>query len=349
MLCLGSSLFLASNANATSTVMSLNGAPSCTTCHAGGSYTPAEGQAGLASFCKTKYPTGTGAYTGASGSQVCVAPKIATPTPTPKPTATPTPVPTATPNPKPTVTPTAVPTPAPKPTTTPTTQVNNTVCETSDDDESVSPMLQFPSYAPVHAGMTLKQGIISHDCNNRNIKIDMSNAPTSSTLTDAYSNVLGGLNLSIFEWTVPSTEPVQNYPVTFTASVIDSQTSAILSESKTLTIEVLPPISVQPVHDTLVQSISIKSTDINKKTGNMKITGFAKFNAPVDKKAIKTLVSAESLTLFNASTGVSLNSTYVKSNGSWSATIHNAGNICAIDAVFHSQINTKIINQSMCQ
>lgn len=99
-------------AQATSTIKTKNGAPSCSSCHAQG-YSIDVSRTGLQAFCLSKYPSGSGLYN--ASTFICTAPK-----PTATPTAVPTAVPTAIPTKVPTTTPTPVVTTTPKPTTTPT-------------------------------------------------------------------------------------------------------------------------------------------------------------------------------------------------------------------------------------
>ncbi len=95
----------------------------CTDCHVANKATPTN-TPGYAAF-RTTPPAGTLAMKQALCLAIVATPTptpVPTATPTPRPTATPTPVPTATPTPRPTATPTPMPTatPTPRPTTTPT-------------------------------------------------------------------------------------------------------------------------------------------------------------------------------------------------------------------------------------
>ncbi len=210
ILTMGMAFGMMSDAQATPTIASANGTFDCTACHAGGVTNKTTGQAGISAFCKSKYPTGTGAY---SSSFVCT------------PAAAPTPTPTSVPTPPPTPTPT--PTPAP------------TACNTTGDDSKVVPTLTAPRTVSVYAGEKLTLAVTAFDCADREITIKAtSGLPRGAKIVNSFDAQLQ-MYKAVITWTPPTNAQEQTIKVTLVAVATADNGKKVSSSPKTVSIQVL--------------------------------------------------------------------------------------------------------------
>ena len=370
------SSFIYTDAYATQPIMKANGAPSCATCHTGGKFTKAEGQAGLAAFLASKTPTCVApqvlnaskkACVNPSTPPTCVAPQVLNasqtacinpPKPTPNCVAPQvlqnnvciTPVPTACGN----------------------DEDEDYDSESYDSDENESndehsesndkhsnerhsrskknhkqvvPTLSAPDQVSVHAGEPLKLAVTAFDCNDRPIKIKASHLPKGAKIVNSIDPELH-MPKAVITWNSPASSQGKSEKVVLKAVASDNGNNKVASSPQTVMIEVLPTNPVQGnVDDSQVKANTVASARFKAKKQTLLVSGQVAWLKSSSKDERLALIANQSAIITDANTGMELGTATVGKNGKWKAsiTVDEATAPCSIDVSFLGKTGVKAV------
>ncbi len=351
LLALASS-FICSNAYATSSIMTANGATSCSSCHTGGLFTQAEGQAGLAAFLAARTPVCT-------APQVLNAARTACVTPPPSCTApqvlnaartacvTPSPALTCVAPQIPNATNTACVAPAP---TTCGALDQDDEDEGMDDDDGIQyskPVLSAPNRVTVHSGESLSLVVTAFDCADRPIDIQATGLPSGATITNSFDAQLQMPKATI-TWGAPENLAGQRMiKITFRAVATEIDGRRVSSSPLRVNIIVLPASQSRfESNDQLVRDLSIASARVTERSRRIEVTGQVVWGRASSVTERNNLIAREKVVLTNAATGAQLGEVAVNRNGRWKKVIavNPASAPCSIDASFHGKMSVKAVS-----
>lgn len=349
------------DAQATPSIMAANGAPACSSCHAGGAFSKAEGKAGLAAYLASKTP-------------ICKAPQVLKNnicvTPASAPTCT---APQVLQN-------NVCVTPASTPTCTAPQVLQNNVCVTpasaptacgkksyghheeddggDEDDldhhddsgysgqsEHILPTLSAPDKVSVHAGEPLKLTVTAFDCADRPINIQAIVLPKGAEIINSIDPDLG-MPKAVISWTPPANIEGKHKKIVLKAVASDGGNKKTASFPQTVLVEVLPPAQSQPVStDTLVKSNTVASARFDAKSQKLEVSGQVMWTKNSAKQERQAIIIAETAILSDATTGIQLGSASVDKNGKWQASIatNDASAPCSVDVSFHGKTGVKAV------
>lgn len=306
-----SSVGMMTVANATPSIMASYGAPGCASCHGNSSPNATNGRAGLPVYLASLTPAPTTA-------------------PAPQPTTTPTNLTTVPPS---------------KPVTTPAPTTGYSDDENDDykGKTSTKPKVTAPKKVSVRSGSTVKVDVVGSNSTDSNVSIKATKLPAGATIVNTYD-----ASLQLPKAVVTYTPPVNTTGNTsIVVKAVDSE-SGVASAPQSIAVEVLPAQTPAVPADEAVKSNAIASAKFSAKTKALAVSGVVAWNSATTKAERKTLVSAESVVITDATTNAKLGSATVGVDGKWKTTIATDGaNVpSSIDATFHSVSGLKSVSKT---
>jgi len=259
---------------------------------------------------------------------------LETPSGTPVPTASPIASPSPSGSPAPTTGPIATPGPSASPSPSPSASPRPTPSPANCAPSGKNAKPVVDAIAPTwdaEVGQTLEIPVYGLDCDDDAIDIKVTKAPPGSSLSAEELDEASRKLASIFTWTPSARQANKTYPLVFRA--LESETRAHLgSQPRKARVRVWPEGGISAG---AVSSLSVSRAQWKAGSGQLTVTGKAKFSRLLSAKERKELAAGVALSVVNGSTAL-VSGVTLKPNGLWTAKVSlSADQVpCAVGAEF---------------